>query len=237
MLNFLTPSSATNAWNLGDASNANYLRIFSNPKPVQSDYYVEGTQLVDFKIAFLNDIPIIWTVFGVILIREPSTTGSSSGRSRGSPRSRRTRTWRGSRRRPRRSGGRAGVTRRPPRDPPPMRILATDRAAAYIEEQGGEVWVWLDPRRGMVGSYVWLEAHCVAPRSNRRSSFTRSSRRPTGSERRTPRGSWSTTTWGGELPDELHLDLKGWRKGTRRLEAYWNGSVFAGPDIPKPGEA
>ena len=42
---------------------------------------------------------------------------------------------------------------------------------------------------------------------------------------------------GRELPDELHLDLKGWRKGTRRLEAYWNGSVFAGPAIPKPGEA
>jgi len=67
LLNFLTPSSAINAWNLGDASSSNYLRIFSNPKPVQSDYYEEGAQLVDFKIGFLNDIPVIWTVFVVVL--------------------------------------------------------------------------------------------------------------------------------------------------------------------------
>jgi amino acid transporter len=68
LANFLTPSAATNAWNAGDASNANYLRIFSNPKPIQSDYYEEGVQLLDFKISFLNDIPIIWTVFAAILI-------------------------------------------------------------------------------------------------------------------------------------------------------------------------
>jgi urea carboxylase system permease len=68
LINFLTPSAATNAWNAGDASNANYLRIFSNPKPVQSDYYVEGEQLVDFKIGFLNELPVIWTVFAAILI-------------------------------------------------------------------------------------------------------------------------------------------------------------------------
>ena len=68
LINFLTPSAATNAWNAGDASSANYLRIFSNPKPAQSDYYVEGEQLVDFKIDFLNELPVIWTVFAAILI-------------------------------------------------------------------------------------------------------------------------------------------------------------------------
>jgi len=68
LINFLTPSAATNAWNAGDASSANYLRIFSNPKPAQSDYYVEGEQLVDFKIDFLNKLPVIWTVFAAILI-------------------------------------------------------------------------------------------------------------------------------------------------------------------------
>jgi hypothetical protein len=35
-------------------------------------------------------------------------------------------------------------------------------------------------------------------------------------------------------PDELHFDRKGWRRGTHRLEAYWNGSVFAGADVPPP---
>jgi amino acid transporter len=67
LLNFLTPSSATSAFD-PNASGANYLRIFSNPKPVQTDYLVEGQQFVDFKIGFLNDIPVIWTVFGIIII-------------------------------------------------------------------------------------------------------------------------------------------------------------------------
>ena len=68
MLNFLTPSSAVGAWDAGSASSSNYLRIFSNPKPVQSDYYVQGDQLLDFKIDALNKIPVIWTVFAVIFI-------------------------------------------------------------------------------------------------------------------------------------------------------------------------
>lgn len=67
LLNFLTPSSATSAFD-PNASGADYLRIFANPKPVQTDYFVEGEQLVDFKIDFLNDIPVIWTVFGVVVI-------------------------------------------------------------------------------------------------------------------------------------------------------------------------
>lgn len=29
---------------------------------------------------------------------------------------------------------------------------------------------------------------------------------------------------GLEPPDELHLDVQGWR--TKRIEAYWNGCVF-----------
>jgi len=68
LLNFLTPSSSVSAWDPGSSSTSNYLRIFSNPKPVQSDYYEEGTQLVNFHIDALNKIPIIWTVFAVILI-------------------------------------------------------------------------------------------------------------------------------------------------------------------------
>jgi amino acid transporter len=67
LLNFLTPSSATSAFD-PNASDANYLRIFSNPKPVQTDYFVEGEQLVDFKIGFLNEIPVIWTVFGLVIL-------------------------------------------------------------------------------------------------------------------------------------------------------------------------
>jgi amino acid transporter len=67
LLNFLTPSSATSAFD-PNATGADYLRIFSNPKPIQTDYFAEGEQLVDFKIGFLNEIPVIWTVFGLVII-------------------------------------------------------------------------------------------------------------------------------------------------------------------------
>jgi amino acid transporter len=67
LLNFLTPASVNSAFD-PNASGANYLRIFANPKAIQTDWYVEGDQLVDFKIDFLNKIPIIWLVFAVVLI-------------------------------------------------------------------------------------------------------------------------------------------------------------------------
>jgi len=116
-----------------------------------------------------------------------------------------------------------------------VKIVTSEKAAAFIRERGGEVWVWLDPRRGLVGSYVWLEAHCEAPGSSRRSSFTRSSRR--GHRFRRTEGADIVVHYDvGRLhpPEELHLDVKGWRKRTQRLEAYWNGSIFAGDDIPPP---
>jgi urea carboxylase system permease len=68
LLNFLWPSSAPSTFDQGSASAANYLRVFSNPKPVQSDYYEAGKPLLDFKIDFLNKIPVIWTVFAAIFI-------------------------------------------------------------------------------------------------------------------------------------------------------------------------
>lgn len=68
MLNFLWPSASVNAWDPGKASASNYLRIFSNPKATQSDYYVKGQQLLNFHIQALNKIPVIWLVFVVIFV-------------------------------------------------------------------------------------------------------------------------------------------------------------------------
>jgi len=129
-----------------------------------------------------------------------------------------------------------GRRSRSPIDVDTMRIVISPKAAPFIAERGGDVWVWLDPRRGVVGSFVWLEAHCESPRSSRRSSFTRSSRRPHRFRRLERDGVTLHYDFGRlDLPEELHLDIKGWRRGTRRLEAYWNGSIFAGPDVPLPG--
>jgi hypothetical protein len=117
-----------------------------------------------------------------------------------------------------------------------MKLVVSPRAAEYIAANGGEAWVWLDPHRGIVGSHIWLETHCEPPRSSRRSSFTRSSRRP--HRFRTTEHEGITLHYDfGRMnpPEELHVDRKGWRRGTYRLESYWNGSIFVGDDIPVPG--
>ncbi len=116
-----------------------------------------------------------------------------------------------------------------------MKIVTTPAADAFIADRGGAVWVWLDPRRGLVGSYVWLEVHPEAPRSSRRSKFTQSSRRPHRFKVDRRAGIEVHFDFGRlDPPDELHFDVKGFRNSTKRLEAYWNGCVFAGPDIPSP---
>jgi hypothetical protein len=109
-----------------------------------------------------------------------------------------------------------------------MKIVTTPAADAFIGERGGEVWVWLDPRRGLVGSYVWLEAHCEPPGSSRRSRFTRSSKRPHAFKVHDADGVRVHYAFARlDPPEELHFDVKGLRKSTKRLEAYWNGCVFA----------
>jgi hypothetical protein len=117
-----------------------------------------------------------------------------------------------------------------------MKIVATSRAAQYIRDRGGEVWVWLNPHMGLVGGYIDLEAHCEPPRSSRRTKFTRASRRPHAFRELSADGFTVHYDFGRmEAPEELHFDRRGWRKGTHRIEAYWNGTVFVGDDIPAPG--
>ncbi len=114
-----------------------------------------------------------------------------------------------------------------------MKIIATPKAEAYVRELGGAVWVWLDPRRGPVGSYVWLEAHCEPPRSSKKSSFTRSSKRPHRFKATEGAGITVHHDFGRlDTPEELHLDIKGLKH--KRIEAYWNGSIFVGEDVPGP---
>ena len=67
LINFLTPSPAASAFDT-KITGASYLRIFSNPKAVQTDYYTKGQQLVNFHIGFLNHIPLIELFIGVVLI-------------------------------------------------------------------------------------------------------------------------------------------------------------------------
>ena len=237
MVNFLMPSAATGAWDAGSASTSNYLRIFSDPKPVQTDYYEEGVQLLDFKIDFLNEVPVIWTVFAVILDRgrpllldRPAEEAVAAvlppdEDMSGSPR-----------RRPRRTEGRP-APRRPPRRTPPHADAPARRLPPSSPNAAARYGSGSTPAGG--SSAPTCGSKRTVPRRVRtcRPASRGAPGGRTRSARATPTGSSSTTIWVVELPDELHLDVKGWRRGTRRLEAYWNGSVFAGPDVPAPGES
>jgi hypothetical protein len=118
---------------------------------------------------------------------------------------------------------------------PTMKIVTTPKADEFIRAQGGKVWVWLDPRRALVGSYVWLEAHCAPPGATKRSGFTRSSKSAHRFRSMEADGIQIRYAFGRmDPPEELHFDVKGWRTGTRRLEAYWNGCVFVGDDVEPP---
>ncbi|MDP9342539.1 MAG: amino acid permease [Actinomycetota bacterium] len=63
LVNFLLPATGSSAFD----PHAN-LRIFANPNALQTDYYVQGHQLVNFHVGFLNHIPLIELVIGVVLI-------------------------------------------------------------------------------------------------------------------------------------------------------------------------
>jgi len=117
-----------------------------------------------------------------------------------------------------------------------MKIVATGRAVDFIERRGGAVWVWLWPQRGPVSGWFELESHCEPPGTSRRTKFTRASRRPHRFKQLQSQGITIHYDFGrlGE-PEELHLDRKGLRPGTRRIEAFWNGSIFVDADLPLPG--
>ena len=114
-----------------------------------------------------------------------------------------------------------------------MKVVANPRAVEHIREQGGRLWVWLDPHQCLVGAYTYLEAATEPPGSSRKTRFTRASRRPH-RFRQVETDGFELRFDPGRIdpPEELHIALKGWRN--KRIEAYWNGCVFAGEDVPAP---
>lgn len=80
---------------------------------------------------------------------------------------------------------------------------------------------------------MYLEAHCEPPRTSRETSFSRSSRRPH-AFRTTEGDDIEVHTDFGTLalPDELHLERRGWLH--RRIEAFWNGCIFVVDETVEP---
>ena len=94
-----------------------------------------------------------------------------------------------------------------------MRVEAPATVADLVRERGGRLFVWTDPHRCCRGGVTYLL---------------------TGSGPERGRDFRLVDADGFELwfdfgrkdpPDELHLAVKGWRR--KRIEAYWNGCIFA----------
>jgi hypothetical protein len=115
-----------------------------------------------------------------------------------------------------------------------MKIVASEEAAAYIRAHGGKLWAWLDPHTWVGGTvYAYLQTALEPPGASKATKRLRAARRPhrfhvhqgDGFEVHLEHARWGP-------PEELHLELK--RFPRRRVDAYWNGAVFAGEDIPPP---
>ncbi len=119
-----------------------------------------------------------------------------------------------------------------------MKIVTTPAADAFIAERGGRVWVWLDPRRGLVGLLRLAGGALRAAGQQPARPSSPGARNVRTGSRCTPGAGVEVHYDFGrlELPDEVHFDVKGFRNKTKRLEAYWNGCVFAGPDVPAPAD-
>ena len=94
-----------------------------------------------------------------------------------------------------------------------MKVIAPPDVAELVCERGGELYVRTDPHRCCSGGVTFL---VTAERPEAGRDY-----RPFEAE------GFRLFFDPGHLepPDELHLDVKGRRK--KRVEAYWNGCVYA----------
>jgi hypothetical protein len=96
-----------------------------------------------------------------------------------------------------------------------VRVVASPEAVAFVRERGGRLFVWTVTMEYGYGREVFvLEASTQSPGAKR--SF-----------RHVPGEGFDVLldTGGRETPDELHVEVRGWRR--RRVRAYWNRKSFA----------
>jgi hypothetical protein len=98
-------------------------------------------------------------------------------------------------------------------------VVSKAEVANLIHEQGGRLYVWTEAHRCCGGGVTYLSTGAEPKRGH---DF-----------RHVDVDGFELYLDPGNLrpPDELHLDIKGFRR--KRVEAYWNGCVFVG-DVPVP---
>ena len=94
-----------------------------------------------------------------------------------------------------------------------MLVVSKPGVADIVRESGGRIYVWIDSHRCCSGNVIYLKTGS-SPEPGRR--FARFD---------TEEFELWFDPGARPAPDELHLDVKGFRK--KRAEAYWNGCVFA----------
>jgi hypothetical protein len=117
-----------------------------------------------------------------------------------------------------------------------VKIIASDEAATFIRDHGGSLWVWIDPHTWVGGTvYTYLQTATERPGTTKATRRLRAARRPHRFHPYEHDGYTVHLAFGtfGE-PEELHLEARRWPK--RRVDAFWNGAVFVGEDIPPMGE-
>lgn len=104
-----------------------------------------------------------------------------------------------------------------------MKVLANPEVVEFVRDRGGYLFVWID-RLASSRNVTYVEASTQSPGADHEFRHLSGG----GFELLIDAG-------GADLPDELHLDVKGWP--TKRVRAYWNGQNYL-HDRPVPqGEA
>nr|MBA2599525.1 hypothetical protein [Actinomycetota bacterium] len=93
-----------------------------------------------------------------------------------------------------------------------MKVVADPEVGELVRQQGGRLYVWTDPHKCCSGNMTYLLTGSRPPARREFHAYDAD-----GFELLFSPGNMNP-------PDELHLDVKGWRK--KRVEAYWNGCVF-----------
>ena len=116
-----------------------------------------------------------------------------------------------------------------------VRIVSTPEADLFIKDNGGKLWVWLDPHGGLGGpALIYLMTATERPGTSKATNKLRSARRP--HRFKTFDGDGCTILFDHgkfNAPDELHLEFK--RFPRRRVDAFWDGKIFVDADLPFEG--
>lgn len=93
-----------------------------------------------------------------------------------------------------------------------MEVEVTPDAAAFVRDHGGRLYVWASGA-ACCGGTRFIEASIDAPRDADRFVAVTA-----------PGIQLLVRPAASRLPDELRVDLKGWRRP--RVEASWNGCAY-----------